>query len=269
MSMAGEPDSPPTKAGISYVDHSGGLAAALGICAALVERNRTGVGTHVDLSLFDVQISMLTYLASWQRNAGAALPRMASSAHPSLVPAQNFRTSDGYLALFVGNDQMWVRFTAALGDDDSLRDVRFASRQGRLEHRDDVVERVAAILAREPAREWERRLAQHGVACAVVNDVSDALDEPQTKARGLVGRTTHPAYGAYQHVRGPLPTLGTSSLRPAPLLGEHTADALAGLGYSDARIAQLARAGVVTTVVGAPTSSADPNWRAGGIDPQR
>ena len=71
MSLAGEPDGPPTKAGISYVDHSGGITAALGVCAALVERSRTGIGTHVDLGLFDVQISMLTYLASWQRNRDA------------------------------------------------------------------------------------------------------------------------------------------------------------------------------------------------------
>ena len=86
------------------------------MCAALVERSRTGIGTHVDLSLFDVQISMLTYLASWQRNRGAAFARTANSAHPSLVPAQNFRTADGHLALFVGNDGMWRRFVDAVGD---------------------------------------------------------------------------------------------------------------------------------------------------------
>ena len=124
MSLAGEPDGPPTKAGISYVDHSGGITAALGVCAALVERARTGVGTHVDLALFDVQISMLTYLASWQRNRGATFSRTENSAHPSLVPAQNFRTADGHLALFIGNDGMWRRFVQALADP-FLADDRF------------------------------------------------------------------------------------------------------------------------------------------------
>ena len=86
MSMGGEPDGPPSKAGISYVDHSGGLAAAFGVCAALVERGTTGLGRHVDASLFDVQTSMLTYLASWSLNAGATVERMPYSSHPSLVP---------------------------------------------------------------------------------------------------------------------------------------------------------------------------------------
>src|SRR5262249_45784263 len=136
MSLAGEPDGPPTKAGISYVDHSGGITAALGVCAALLERERTGVGTHVDLALFGVQISMLTYLASWQRNGEATFARTASSAHPSLVPAQNFRTADGHLALFVGNDGMWQRFVRAI-DESALSDPRYATREGRLEHRDE------------------------------------------------------------------------------------------------------------------------------------
>jgi len=185
MSLAGEPDGPPTKAGISYVDHSGGISAALGVCAALVERSRTGVGTHVDVSLFDVQISMLTYLASWQRNRAAEFSRTANSAHPSLVPAQNFRTADGHLALFVGNDAMWHRFVDVL-DDEELRDARYATRQGRFDHRDEVLRRVQDALLGATGREWEKRLGEAGVACGVVNDVAGALAEPQTAARGLL-----------------------------------------------------------------------------------
>src|SRR5262245_12610682 len=245
MSLAGEPDGPPTKAGISYVDHSGGITAALGVCAALVERDRTGVGTHVDLGLFDVQISMLTYLASWQRNGDAQFARTANSAHPSLVPAQNFATADGHLALFVGNDGMWQRFTKEV-DDPVLADARFATREGRLARRDQVIARVQELLLRDTSQAWEERLGAVGVACGAVNDVGGALGEPQTRARGLVVQNDHPAYGRYEHVRGPIPTQARDDVAPAPLLGEHTDDALRALGYSADRIAQLRAAGIVT-----------------------
>ena len=240
MSLAGEPDGPPTKAGISYVDHSGGISAALGCVPRSSNGSRTGIGTHVDVSLFDVQISMLTYLASWQRNRGAAFARTANSAHPSLVPAQNFRTADGHLALFVGNDGMWRRFVDAVGDTGvgvgPLRNTRGAARTPRRGDRGAS----SAVLLTAPSREWEARLGEVGVACGTVNDVAGALVEPQTRARGLVVQNEHPAYGRYEHVRGPLPTLGTETLRPAPLLGEHTADVLERLGYSPAGCARCA-----------------------------
>ena len=245
MSLAGEPDGPPTKAGISYVDHSGGITAALGVCAALVERSRTGIGTHVDLGLFDVQISMLTYLASWQRNRGAAFERTANSAHPTLVPAQNFRTADGHLALFVGNDGMWRRFVDALGDP-PLADARFSTREGRFEHRDEVIAHVQRVLLTATGREWEARLGDAGVACGTVNDVAGALAEPQTAARGLLVQNEHPAYGRYEHLRGPLPSRGRATVRPAPLLGEHTVEALTEVGYAAARIEELRAAGIVS-----------------------
>src|SRR5262245_4354427 len=244
MSLAGEPDGPPTKAGISYVDHSGGITAALGVCAALIERDRTGTGSHVDLGLFDVQVSMLTYLASWQRNRGATFERTPNSAHQSLVPAQNFRTADGHLALFVGNDGMWGRFVGAV-DDPVVADERFLTREGRLEHRQEVVDAVQRVLLGATGREWEARLGDAGVACATVNDVGGALDEPQTRARGLVAEAEHEAYGRYQHVRGPLPSQRREAVAPAPLLGEHTTEALFAIGYSDERIAELRAAGIV------------------------
>jgi glutaryl-CoA transferase len=245
MSLAGEPEGPPTKAGISYVDHSGGITAALGVCAALVERSRTGIGTHVDLALFDIQISMLTYLASWQRNRGARFARTANSAHPSLVPAQNFRTADGHLALFVGNDGMWQRFTQAIGDP-VLAESRFATREGRLALRDEVIARVQEVLLADTSRGWEERLGALGVACGAVNDVGGALTEGQTRARGLVVENEHPAYGRYEHVRGPIPMQGRDGIGPAPLLGEHTDETLAALGYSATRIADLHASGAVS-----------------------
>ena len=106
-----------------------------------------------------------------------------------------------------------------------------------------MIAHVQRVLLTASSREWEARLGEVGVACGTVNDVAGALVEPQTRARGLVVQNEHPAYGRYEHVRGPLPTQGTETLRPAPLLGEHTTDVLEGLGYSPARIAALRDAG--------------------------
>jgi formyl-CoA transferase len=92
---------------------------------------------------------------------------------------------------------------------------------------------------------WETRLAEWGVACGAVNDVAGALAEPQTRARGLLVRAEHPAYGAYEHLRGPLPSRGRDTMGPAPLLGEHTGETLEGIGYPAARIAELRASGAI------------------------
>ncbi len=211
----------------------------------LVERARTGVGSHVDLALFDVQISMLTYLASWQRNRDASFERTANSAHPTLVPAQNFALPTATSRSSSATTACGHRFVDALGDP-PLADERFATREGRLEHRDEVLANVQRVFLTATGRDWEQRLAAAGVACGTVNDVAHALSEPQTLARGLLVQNEHPEYGRYEHLRGPLPTRGRETLRPAPLLGEHTTDALTGIGYPEARIAELRAAGIVS-----------------------
>lgn len=235
MGLAGEPNGPPVKAGISYVDHAGGLAAAFGVCAGLLRRARTGVGGHVDLGLFDVQVSMLSYLAAWSLNAGFEPVPMADSAHPSLVPAQNFRVADGWLTLFVGNDSMWARLVEELGDE-VLADPAYARREGRAAHRREVVDRLGACLRQDTAERWSERLGRVGVACAPVRTVGEALRDPQVAARNLVARADDPDYGSYRHVTGPIPALSTGASAGAPMLGQHTAEVLGGLGYDPSMI---------------------------------
>lgn len=242
MGLAGAPGGQPVKAGISYVDHSGGLAAALGICAALVERARTGRGRHVDLGLLDVQVSMLTYLAAWSLNAGFEPAPVADSAHPSIVPAQNFPTADGWLTVFVGNDSMWARLVEVLGDD-RLAGPDLARSAGRLARRDHVVGVLKEILSADTAAVWAARLSAAGVAASPVNTVGEALADAQVAARGLVSSSSHPGYGAYRHVAGPLPGMWTAAGRGAPLLGEHTAEILAELGVDPAAVADVVAAG--------------------------
>jgi crotonobetainyl-CoA:carnitine CoA-transferase CaiB-like acyl-CoA transferase len=239
MSLTGEPDGPPGKAGISYVDHAGGLAAALAVTAALLARGPDGPGTHVDLGLLDVQISMLTYLASWELNGGFAPGRTRSGSHPSIVPAQNFATRDGHIALFVGNDSLW-RKLVPLVDEPALADEELTTGRGRFEHRERVVALLAGAFARRETQHWVDTLVAAGVPCAPINEVGEALADDQVLSRALVRESEHPAYGSYRHTRGPIPALAVDGERGAPLMGEDTASLLAEMGYDGERIERLA-----------------------------
>lgn len=228
MSMTGEPGGPPGKAGISYVDHSGGIAAALAICAGLVSRERTGVGGHIELALLDMQVSMLTYLAAWHLNEGWEPSRTPAAAHASMVPAQNFATRDGYVSIFVGNDAIWSRLAAVLGDP-LLCESRFAEGAGRREGRAELLDRLAALLSSRTSEHWVEALSAAGVPCARVNDLGQALSDTHVRARQMIRESVSPRYGAYQYVGGPLPRLGRTT-RPAPTLGEHNDEILAEIG---------------------------------------
>ncbi|MHB8489365.1 MAG: CaiB/BaiF CoA transferase family protein [Candidatus Dormibacteria bacterium] len=246
MSLTGEPGGPPGKAGLSYVDHSGGLAAALAVCAALIERDRTGTGRHVDLGLVDTQISMLSYLAGWTLNANTTLERTTHGAHHSLVPAQNFATLDGWMSIFVGNDPAWNRLTGVLANE-QLHDSRFARNQGRFDHRRELIPLLSAEFVTRPTLEWVDALMACGVPCAPVNTVAEALASPPARERHLVESAHNAGYGEYLHAAGPIPALGGAGSVGAPPLGNDSADVLRDIGYTDSVIERLIAEGTVLT----------------------
>lgn len=246
MSMGGEPDGPPGKAGISYVDHVGGLVAAFAIAGALVRRYQSGVGCHLDMSLFDTQISMLSYLAARALNGGEEPVRRALGAHSSLVPAQLFACSDGYMSVFVGNDRMWARLVEALGDE-RLADERFRTNGGRYRYREEVVGILQAMFAAAPRAHWIEVLRNSRVACARVNSIDEALADPQVEQRDLVVTAEHDTYGSYRHVPGPLPGRGRAGRSGAPFVGEHTRAVLLEVGYSDREVDALLAVGAAVT----------------------
>jgi len=207
---------PPVRPGIAYADHTGGLSAVVAVLAALLERERTGSGRHLDVALLDVQLSMLTYLAGYALNAGDVPRPVAGGGHPVLVPTQNFQTADGWVSFFVGNDPMWRRARAAL-EVPELEDPRFETVAGRALHKEEVLRLVGARLRRDSTEHWVARLEAAGVPCAPVNHVDQALRDPQALARGMVVQDP-----GYRHVAGPLPRLRSPHNRPAPRLGEHT-----------------------------------------------
>ncbi|HEY0614316.1 MAG TPA: CoA transferase [Candidatus Elarobacter sp.] len=246
QSLTGDPDGPPTKSGLSLVDYSGGLVAALSLLAGIHAARRDGIGCDCDTSLFDTAMNMLTYVASWTlAGDGAYEPeRLAYSAHPSIVPFQNFRTADGWIVIVCAKEKFFQRLIDVLGIAEVREDPRFASFASRRENRALVAQTLQHALATRTTGEWLAALTAAGVPCAPINDVRAALADPQTVARGLIRETEHPAFGAARWIASPV-RVGEAPAghRRAPGLGQHTDAVLAELGYHQEKIAQLRSAG--------------------------
>ena len=249
MSLTGDPDGPPTKTGPSLVDFSGGVVAALALVAGVHGARRTGVGMDCDVSLYDTAISMLNYLAAWQLTAGHEPARTANSAHPSLVPFQNFRTADSWIVVACPKEKFWQRLVEALDGPEWAADARFADFRSRLTHRDEVVSLVEKVLLGRTTAEWVDLLQARGVPCAEINTVSQALAEEHTLARGLVLDVEHPVWGQVRQVatasRAGTPRAGH---RRAPRLGEDTAAILTEVcGFTPVEQDSLRAAGAFGT----------------------
>jgi crotonobetainyl-CoA:carnitine CoA-transferase CaiB-like acyl-CoA transferase len=247
--LTGEPDGPPAKSGVSLVDYSGGLVAALALLAGVHAARRDGVGCDCDTALFDTAMNMLTYVAAWTLAPdGAYEPeRLAFSAHPSIVPFQNFRTADGWIVVVCAKEKFWQRLVDVMGIAQVRDDPRYANFAARRKNRDLVTTTLQAVLATKPTRHWIDALTAAGVPCGPINDVRGALADPQTAARGLVAETQHPAFGVARWIASPV-RVGDAAVphRRAPQLGEHTEVVLRELlGYDAARIAALRAAGAI------------------------
>lgn len=222
MSITGEPGGPPGKAGVSIIDFAGGYAAALGLVSALLETRSTGVGRDVDVSLLDTAISMLTYFSSWQLNSDWQPTRVPNSSHQTLVPAQNFQTSDGWIAIFCGKEHFWRNFAELIGMPDLIEDERFNSFGSRYDNRKELVEILSKQLVEKSTEEWLTQF-KGKVPSGPVNTIEQALSEEQVHARGLVANVNHPSLGIIKQVVSSIITDGSNeALTPGPALGEHT-----------------------------------------------
>ncbi|MGH3327136.1 MAG: CaiB/BaiF CoA transferase family protein [Streptomycetales bacterium] len=228
MSLTGDPEGPPTKYGVSIVDHVAGLFAVIGILSAVASRQRDGAGRAIDVSLFDTHLSLLSYLAGWQLNCGVAPARQPASAHPTLVPSQVFETLDGHLVIMVLAEHFWRPMCEALDLPRLADDPRFADASQRLAHRGELVPVLEERIRQGTTQEWLDVLIEAGVPSAPVLSVPDALEVEQVRARGMVLDLHHPHYGSYEAVGNPLKISGAGPppARPAPLLGEHNAEVL-------------------------------------------
>ena len=245
MSVTGEPDGPPGKCGVSVVDFAGGYASIAALLAGLWDATRTGVGRDIDISLLDTAVSMLSYFAIWALNRDWQPDRVADSGHQSLVPAQNFRTRDGWLVVFCNKEKFWQSLVDALELPDVARDPRFRTFGDRLAHKEALLPRLAARFAERTTAEWLARLRGR-VPCAPVNTVAQALDDAQVRAREMIVEVKHPEFGVLREVASPVKTAGTPPPTRAPLLGEHTDEVLRGLlQYDPDRVAALRASGAL------------------------
>ena len=241
MDLTGEPSGPPTKSGLSLVDYSGGLIAAISILSGVHAARRDGAGMDCDVSLFDTALSMLTYPAVWTLNGDFVPGRTRHSAHPSLVPFQAFETEDGWVVVACPKEKFWQRLAGAIGHPELATAEQFATFSSRRTNADTLLPLLDAVFATQTSRYWLSELRAAGVPCGPVNTVAEALDDEQTEARGMIVETEHPRFGTVRQVRSAV-RVGEddTSYRRAPQRNEDAHYVLADLlGYDDERIAAV------------------------------
>jgi len=241
MAVTGEPDGPPTKSGLSVVDCSAGLVAALAIMVGLHSAQKNGVGCDIDLSLYDVAVSLLNYPAIWHLNKGFKPERVADSGHPTIVPCQNFKTKDGYIVVMCYSQKFWGNFCEALDRKDLAEDERFISQQKRYENKAALMPGLKEVFLQKNSEKWLEILKTHDVPAGPVNTIEEVFKEPQLSAREMLIDVEHPVFGTLKELACPIKIKGvTQRKEPAPGLGENTDDILRTyLKYDDRKIEEL------------------------------
>lgn len=244
MSVTGEEGGPPVKVGMSIADIGAGMFAAYGILAALISRQQTGVGQRVETSLLESQIAWHTYLATSYLATGK-VPRKLGTAHPSIVPYQALQARDGHLVVAVGNDALWVRFCEAIGLPDLA--PRYPTNPDRVVAREEIVALLEARLVDETVNHWVAVIEAAGVPAGPIYSLDQVYQDPHVLARAMVVEVAHPTAGPVRMTGIPVKLSGTPGqvYAPPPLLGEHTEQILAGLGYNPEEIAALRTAGAI------------------------
>ncbi len=246
MSITGErddqPGGGPQKVGIAVTDVLTGMYASLAITAAIVHRERTGLGQHVDVALLDSIVALganqiLNYFTSGK------VPGRYGNAHANVVPYEVFATADGHIILAVGNDSQFASFCKATGQPELAADERYATMPGRIVNRGTLIPLLREIFRQRPSRQWIAELEAAGVPCGPINTFKEVFEDPQVRHRGLKVDIPHPAGVPCPTVASPMRFSGTpvEYNLPPPLLGEHTREVLGKfLGMESAELDRLA-----------------------------
>jgi formyl-CoA transferase/CoA:oxalate CoA-transferase len=246
MSVNGHPGQEPARVGTSIVDMGTGMWAALGIVAALRQRDATGRAVDVTTALFETALMWVSYHAMGYFGSGE-IPQPQGSGTAMIAPYQAFPTADGYAMIAAGSDALFVRLARTLGTPALASDPRFADNPSRVQHRAALVEALAALTRGLKTADLLERLQAAGVPAAPILTVAAVMEEPQTRASGMLVRAPHPRLADYRSVGLPLQWNGVRPgvRRVPPRLGEHTADVLTALGYTLEDVRDLTAKGVV------------------------
>jgi crotonobetainyl-CoA:carnitine CoA-transferase CaiB-like acyl-CoA transferase len=247
MALTGMPGQPPTKVGGSVADLAAAFLAFGGVCAALVQRFRTGQGQYLDVNLLASTLALLPDPAAQFFASGGLRPPRAGNRNPNLAPAEAFRTKDGHLNVVIMNPDQWRRFCDALGDGAMATHPDFATNDARVAHREEFRARVERALAGEDTATWVARLEKAAIACGPIYEFDEVFADAQVRHLGLVTEIDQPGVGPMRMLAFPyrLSAGPVVVRRPAPRLGEHTDEVLQELGVRAAEIERLAGAAIV------------------------
>jgi CoA:oxalate CoA-transferase len=245
MSLTGQPGAPPTRAGIPIGDIGGGLMGVIGVLSALLARNQTERGQHVDISMLDTQISLLNYIVTMYFLSGV-VPERVGSGHLVHVPYNTFQCSDGHIVVTVIMDEFWGRLLQAIPADD-LDTEENKSQPGRLKNKGLINRRLNEVFSTDTRAYWLDKLKAARVPCAPVNDVAQALSDEQVLFRNMVVDVAHPLGGSTKVPGNPVKLSDTheETFAPPPLLGQHNEEIYSSLGMTHEEIEALRNEGVI------------------------
>ena len=249
MSITGEAGGGPVRPGSSLGDMIAGLFATTAILAAVQERERSGVGQHIDISMLECQLAILEAAVGRYVSTGD-VPGPIGTRHPSFTPFQAFKTADDWIVVAIvgGVNDQWPLFCAAIDRVDLIDDERYVDGYHRTLNYDALIPELESAMLRKPAQTWLRELGEVGIPCGPVNRIDQVLADPQIQHRGAMVEVPHSRVGAVPVVNSPLRFSRTpvGNLRPAPDLGEHNESVLKDLtGYTTQQINRLREEGVI------------------------
>lgn len=245
LSLTGEPGTPPSRMGLSIVDFMTGTTAALAILAGVVSARASGIGRDLDVSLFDVALGNLNYVAEWYLNDGVTVERTSRSSHPSLTPSQLYTTADGWIFIMCNKEKFWQTLAGLIDRPEWATDPRYATFADRLANRAEFNADLDAVLSTRTTAEWMEHFAGR-VPAAPVLDVKQALDNPYLKEAERILDFQHPEHGPLPGIASSIRAGGaTHPTVAAPTLGQDTDAIMASLGYGADEIGDLRDRAVV------------------------
>lgn len=241
--LTGEPDTPPSRMGLSIIDFMTGVTTSLALTSALIKAQRTGAGGDIDVSLFDVALHQLSYPGAWYLNERQPTTRQPRSAHPSATPVQLYKTGNGWIFIMCMTEKFWLELMKALDRPDIASDRRFATLASRRRNREVLTPLLDEALSSNTTEHWLGKLNGR-LPVAPVHDLPAALDNPFLKTIGMVRNTPHPQRSDFKTMSNPIKLDGERlPSRVCSALGADTDDILRGVGLSERELSALHEAG--------------------------